>query len=147
VNNKQESAKKLFEWMYSDSADGEERFHYLTKTIEEESWQQQANKARYVECFQGTNLKRTLNIMFLFGIVNLGGAPFLSQSIYFLISVGLPAIHVFDISVGGFGLAITIIIASGGNSSQELQTQPHPILGHRHQSCVQFGDWSSLLRT
>ncbi|OKP09266.1 General alpha-glucoside permease [Penicillium subrubescens] len=113
VNNKQESAKKLFEWMYSDSADREERFNYLTKTIEEENSQQQANKARYVECFQGTNFKRTLTIMFLFGIVNLGGAPFLSQSIYFLISVGLPAIHVFDISVGGFGLAIIIIIASG----------------------------------
>ncbi|KAF3396131.1 General alpha-glucoside permease [Penicillium rolfsii] len=113
VNNNQASAKKLFEWMYSDITDREERFNYLTKTIEEESSQQQANKARYLECFQGTNLKRTLTIMFLFGIVNLGGAPFLSQSIYFLISVGLPAVHVFDISVGGFGLAIIIIIASG----------------------------------
>lgn len=52
-------------------------------------------------------------MMFLFAIVNLAGAPFLAQSIYFLISVGLPAIHVFDISVGGFGLAIIIIIVSG----------------------------------
>jgi hypothetical protein len=113
VNNKQQNAKKLFDWIYSDNADREERYNYLTKTIEDESAQQNANRARYVECFQGINLKRTLTIMFLFGIVNLGGAPFLSQSIYFLISVGLPAIHVFDISVGGFGLAIIIIIASG----------------------------------
>jgi hypothetical protein len=52
-------------------------------------------------------------MMFLFALVNLGGGPFLSQSIYFLISVGLPTIHVFDISIGGFGLAIIIIIASG----------------------------------
>lgn len=113
VNNKQQNAKKLFDWIYSDNADREERYNYLTKTIEDETAQQNANRARYVECFQGINLKRTLTIMFLFGIVNLGGAPFLSQSIYFLISVGLPAIHVFDISVGGFGLAIIIIIASG----------------------------------
>ncbi|KAJ5177127.1 uncharacterized protein N7482_003004 [Penicillium canariense] len=113
INNKRENAKKLFEWLYSDSADGEERYQYLVKTIEEEGSQRDANKAGYMECFQGTNLKRTLTIMFLFGIVNLGGAPFLSQSIYFLVSVGLPAIHVFDISVGGFGLAIIIIIASG----------------------------------
>lgn len=113
MNGREQNAKKLYEWLYSESADREERYNYLTKTIEEESSQQNANKTRYIECFQGTNLKRTLTVMFLFGIVNLGGAPFLSQSIYFLISVGLPAIHVFDISVGGFGLAIIIIIASG----------------------------------
>ncbi|KAJ5688955.1 hypothetical protein N7462_003347 [Penicillium macrosclerotiorum] len=89
------------------------RYNHLVKTIEEESAQRETNKAGYIECFQGTNLKRTLTMMFLFGIVNLGGAPFLSQSIYFLISVGLPSIHVFDISVGGFALAIVIIIASG----------------------------------
>lgn len=54
-----------------------------------------------------------MTVMFLFGLVNLGGGPFLSQSIYFLISVGLPTVHVFDISIGGFGLAIVLIIASG----------------------------------
>lgn len=52
-------------------------------------------------------------MMFLFGIVNLGGGPFLTQSIYFLISVGLPTVHVFDISVGGFALAIILIVGSG----------------------------------
>lgn len=113
MNGKHQNAKKLFEWIYSDSVDREERYNYLNKTIEEERSQQHADKARYLECFQGTNLKRTFTIMFLFGIVNIGGGPFLGQSIYFLISVGLPAIHVFDIAVGFFGLAIIIIIASG----------------------------------
>lgn len=99
--------------MYGDNAEADERYHYLVKIIEEENSQRSANKASYIECFQGINLKRTLTMMFLFAIVNLAGAPFLAQSIYFLISVGLPAIHVFDISVGGFGLAIIIIIVSG----------------------------------
>jgi hypothetical protein len=113
LSNRGDRAKKLFKWIYGDNAEAEERYNYLAKTIEEENSQRDANKASYIECFQGINLKRTLTMMFLFAIVNLAGAPFLSQSIYFLISVGLPAIHVFDISVGGFGLAIIIIIASG----------------------------------
>ncbi|KAL3450808.1 hypothetical protein BJX65DRAFT_304964 [Aspergillus insuetus] len=73
----------------------------------------QAAAPTFLECFRGTNMKRTLTMMFLFSLVNLGGAPFLSHSIYFLTSVGLPVIHVFDISIGGFGLAVVIIIASG----------------------------------
>ncbi|KAJ5140471.1 hypothetical protein N7448_003879 [Penicillium atrosanguineum] len=113
LNNRGDKAKKLFRWMYGDNAEADERYNYLVQIIEEENSQRSANKASFIECFQGINLKRTFSIMFLFAIVNLAGAPFLSQSIYFLISVGLPAIHVFDISVGGFGLAIIIIIVSG----------------------------------
>jgi hypothetical protein len=51
-------------------------------------------------------------MMFLFAAVNIGGGPFLAQSIYLLITVGLPVVHIFDISVGGFGLAIIVIIAA-----------------------------------
>jgi hypothetical protein len=103
----------LFRWLYRDDADREERYNHLVKTIQEENLQREANQSSYIECFQGVNFKRTMTMMFLFGLVNLGGAPFLSQSIYFLISVGLPTVHVFDISIGGFGLAIVLIIASG----------------------------------
>jgi MFS family permease len=113
INKRQESAKKLFKWLYPDETDRQERYNHLVKTIEEENSHREANQASYIECFQGVNFKRTITMMLLFGLVNLGGGPFLSQSIYFLISVGLPTIHVFDISIGGFGLAIIIIIASG----------------------------------
>ncbi|CAI7644255.1 unnamed protein product [Penicillium bialowiezense] len=113
IKKREEPAKKLFRWLYPDEADRQERYNHLVKTIEEENSHRQENKASYIECFQGVNLKRTVTMMFLFGLVNLGGAPFLSQSIYFLISVGLPSVHVFDISIGGFGLAIILIIASG----------------------------------
>jgi len=53
-----------------------------------------------------------LTVVFLYATANLGGAAFLSQSIYFLIIAGLPAIHAFDISIGGFGLACIIIVCT-----------------------------------
>ncbi|KAJ5655833.1 hypothetical protein N7507_007783 [Penicillium longicatenatum] len=113
IKQREEGAKKLYSWLYRDDADREERYNHLVKTIEEENSQREENQSSYLECFQGVDLKRTLTMMFLFGIVNLGGGPFLTQSIYFLISVGLPTVHVFDISVGGFALAIILIVGSG----------------------------------
>jgi hypothetical protein len=113
INKREESAKKLFKWLYRDDADCEERYNHLVKTIQEENSHREENQSNYIECFQGVSFKRTVTMMFLFGLVNLGGGPFLSQSIYFLISVGLPTVHVFDISIGGFGLAVVLIIASG----------------------------------
>jgi hypothetical protein len=111
----EDRAKKLFALLYPDPQDRASRYTHLVQTIEKEKTLHAltTNKATFAECFRGTNLKRTLTMMFLFSLVNLGGAPFLSQSIYFLTSVGLPVIHVFDISIGGFGLAVVIIIASG----------------------------------
>jgi hypothetical protein len=40
------------------------------------------------------------------------GSAFLTQNIYFLILAGLPAIHCFDINLGGFGIALLIIPCS-----------------------------------
>jgi hypothetical protein len=109
------SARKLFALLYPDPQDRASRYTHLVQTIEKEKTLHAlaTSKATFAECFRGTNMKRTLTMMFLFSLVNLGGAPFLSQSIYFLTSVGLPVIHVFDISIGGFGLAVVIIIVSG----------------------------------
>jgi hypothetical protein len=53
-----------------------------------------------------------LTVIFIYTAANLAGAAFLAQSIYFLITAGLPAIHGFDVSIGGFGLACIIIFAS-----------------------------------
>ncbi|KAJ6017044.1 hypothetical protein N7451_000423 [Penicillium sp. IBT 35674x] len=113
IKQREEGAKKLYRWLYRDDVDREERYNHLVKTIEEENSQREENQSSYIECFQGVDLKRTLTMMFLFGTVNLGGGPFLTQSIYFLISVGLPTVHVFDISIGGFALAIILIVGSG----------------------------------
>ncbi|KAJ6013248.1 hypothetical protein N7540_007839 [Penicillium herquei] len=112
MQNRHESAKKTMHLLYGDNCELEERYAYLVQTIAEEN-ARNSEEASYIECFQGCNLKRTLTMWFLFGAVNIGGGPFLSQSIYFLITVGLPTVHIFDISIGGFALAILIIIFAG----------------------------------
>ncbi|KAJ5108302.1 hypothetical protein N7456_004977 [Penicillium angulare] len=111
MRNRHESAKKTMSMLYSEECEREERYAYLVQTITEER-ERNSDDASYLECFSGSNLKRTLTMMFLFAAVNIGGGPFLSQSIYFLITVGLPTVHIFDISIGGFALAIIIIIAT-----------------------------------
>ncbi|KAJ5721956.1 MFS general substrate transporter [Penicillium malachiteum] len=61
---------------------------------------------------KGPDLRRTLTVMFVYTAQNWGGAALLAQSIYFLNIAGLPSIHVFDVSIGGFGLALIIIVLS-----------------------------------
>lgn len=112
MKGRHETAKKTISLLYGEDCERDERYAYLVQTIAEENTRH-SDQASYLECFQGTNLKRTLLMGFLFGAVNIGGAPFLSQSIYFLITVGLPVVHIFDISIGGFALAIIIIVATG----------------------------------
>ncbi|CAI7625229.1 unnamed protein product [Penicillium manginii] len=111
MTNNNEKAEKAMSLLYRQECERDERYAYLVQTIAEER-ARNAEHASYLECFQGCNLKRTLTMMFLFAAVNIGGGPFLAQSIYFLITVGLPVVHIFDISVGGFGLAIIVIIAA-----------------------------------
>jgi len=55
-------------------------------------------------------LLRTATVAMLFlGSSGLIGSAFLAQNIYFLLIAGLPAIHSFDIGIGGFFLACTAI--------------------------------------
>ncbi|KAJ5727086.1 hypothetical protein N7493_004906 [Penicillium malachiteum] len=112
MHNRHEAAKKTMHLLYGDDCELEDRYAYLVQTITEENTRN-AEQASYIECFQGCNLKRTLTMWFLFSAANVGGAAFLSQSIYFLITVGLPTVHIFDISIGGFALAIIIIMVAG----------------------------------
>lgn len=112
MKSRHESAKKTMGVLYAEDCERDERYAYLVQTIAEENLHN-LDQESFLECFRGTDLKRTLTIAFLFGAVNIGGAPFLSQSIYFLITVGLPTVHIFDISIGGFALAIVIIAATG----------------------------------
>ncbi|KAJ5630819.1 MFS general substrate transporter [Penicillium longicatenatum] len=98
-------ARNVMALIYGKNNSIDDRLAYLNKVIRKE----QANKAlqsgSYIECFKGVDIRRTLT-------VNWGGAAFLSQSIYFLIIAGLPSIHAFDVSIGGFGLAMIIIVLS-----------------------------------
>ncbi|KAF4629180.1 hypothetical protein G7Y89_g8966 [Cudoniella acicularis] len=112
ANGQLEKAAKVMKLLYGASTDTEARVAHLIKTIREEEKHNLLHRGTYLECFKGQDLKRTLSVIFLYTSANWAGAAFLAQSIYFLIIAGLPAIHAYDISIGGFGLAILIIVSS-----------------------------------
>lgn len=108
---KVEEAKRILSRIYSKHSNAEDRVAYLVQTMEEEQFETSDEAASYLDCFRGTDLKRTLTVAFLYSTNNWVGAAFLAQSIYFLLTVGLPAEHCFDIGIGGFGLAIIVIVS------------------------------------
>jgi hypothetical protein len=112
MNNRLEEAQKVMMKIYGAKNDPEARLACLIKTMSDEKASEGQGKGTYLECFRGTDLKRTLAVMFLYASANFAGAAFLAQAIYFLIIAGLPAIHSFDVAIGGFGLACIIIISS-----------------------------------
>jgi MFS family permease len=105
-------AHKAMSTIYGSNNSINARLAFLVKVIREEQANRELHVGTYPECFQAANLKRTLTVVFIYTAVQWGGAALLAQSIYFLIIAGLPAIHAFDVSIGGFGLSIIIIISS-----------------------------------
>lgn len=98
--------------IYGPHNDPDARLACLIKTVRDERANSQHEEGTYSDCFKGTDLKRTLAVMLIYGAANFAGAAFLAQAIYFLIIAGLEPIHAFDISVGGFGLACFIIVGT-----------------------------------
>ncbi|KAK6189353.1 hypothetical protein LQW54_013348 [Pestalotiopsis sp. IQ-011] len=86
------------------------RMQELVQTIEEEQAAQRNQQGSYLECFKGTNLKRTMTAALTYSAIQIGGGPLLTQNILILIVAGLPAIHAFDIGIGGFALAVVGIV-------------------------------------
>lgn len=107
-----EKAQKVMVRIYGNHNDPDARLACLIQTIRNEKANSQNEEGSYIECFKGTDLKRTLAVMLIYGTANLAGAAFLAQAIYFLIIAGLPAIHAFDVSIGGFALACFIIVGT-----------------------------------
>ncbi|KAL2788748.1 putative MFS sugar transporter [Aspergillus keveii] len=89
------------------------RLQLLQQTLEmEDNSSAGDTEASFLECFRTHNLKRTMTVcMMLFGI-GMTGVAFLNQNTYFLLTLGLPAVHAFDIGIGGFFLAC-LVIAGG----------------------------------
>jgi hypothetical protein len=100
------AAEKSMVRLYGAENHIEARLAYLQSSIQHET--QAKSSATYVDCFKGTDLKRTLTVCLLFFGNGMIGTAFLSQNIYFLMLAGLPVIHAFDINIGGFGLALVI---------------------------------------
>ncbi|KAH8634165.1 hypothetical protein IG631_09565 [Alternaria alternata] len=108
-----DAAKRSLARLYGSDNHITARLAVLRKQMEQEHAQNEAHgDASYLELFQGTDLKRTLTVIWLFLAAGLNGASLLSQNTYFLIIAGLPAVHAFDVGIGGFGLAVIAIVFS-----------------------------------
>jgi Sugar (and other) transporter len=83
------------------------RLAHLQSSIQQEM--KKDRKATYLDCFKGSDRKRTLTVCLLQLGDSLIGSALLSQNIYFLTLGGLPVIHAFDINIGGFCLALLIM--------------------------------------
>lgn len=105
--NRPEDALKSLSRLYGKNNNLEARQQLIQETLELEGASQ--GDATFFDCFRGTNLLRTATVSLLFFGNGLIGAAFLSQNIYFLLIAGLPAIHSFDIGIGGFFLACVAI--------------------------------------
>jgi len=107
------AAKKALFRLYGSQNHIDARLAVLSKQVEQDRLQAETHgNAGYLELFKGTNLKRTFTVFWLFLAAGLNGASLLAQNTYFLIIAGLPAVHTFDVGIGGFGLAIVAIVFS-----------------------------------
>ncbi|KAH1360760.1 hypothetical protein KXW30_006943 [Aspergillus fumigatus] len=85
------------------------RYGAIVHALDEER-KQQSESASWPELFKGCNLKRTITIGFIMFSTSAIGVPFLTQNIYFLITVGLNVTSVFDIGIGGFFLGCLFVM-------------------------------------
>ncbi|PSR80306.1 general substrate transporter [Coniella lustricola] len=104
-----DAARKIMERVYPGPSINA-RMQELIHTIEEEQSSEQNQDGSYIDCFKGTDLKRTMTAVLIYAALQIAGAPLLNQNILILILAGLPAVHAFDIGVGGFALAILGIL-------------------------------------
>ncbi|KAH6676746.1 general substrate transporter [Halenospora varia] len=113
MKGRTESARKSLERLYGSSNNIAARLAHLQVVIRlEEETSQRHGTGSYADLFRGTNLKRTGTVIWMFLGFGLTGACLLAQSIYFLIIAGLEAIHAYDVSIGGFGVAVLAIVGS-----------------------------------
>ncbi|KAH1995164.1 hypothetical protein KXV33_001953 [Aspergillus fumigatus] len=85
------------------------RYGTIVHALDEER-KQQSETASWPELFKGCNLKRTITIGFIMFSTSAIGVPFLTQNIYFLITVGLNVTSVFDIGIGRFFLGCLFVM-------------------------------------
>lgn len=112
LKNRPEEAKSSVNRLYG-SNEPEARYARIHHEIQLEAEAEHAHGVgSFLDLYRGSNLKRTLTVHLVFLGVGLAGASFLAQSIYFLIIAGLETIHCFDVSIGGFGLAVIAIVFS-----------------------------------
>lgn len=110
LRGRKEAARHSISRLYGRNSSVDARLAHLQSGIQHEL--ERDDHSSYLDCFKGTDRKRTLTVCLLMFGNGLIGSAFLTQNIYFLILAGLPAIHCFDINLGGFGIALLIIPCS-----------------------------------
>lgn len=106
--DKAEKALRCLQGKSSDVTATLNNIHALTES--EKSVGQEASKASFLECFQGTNWRRTRIILYCNGLNNCVGIPIVSNGPYFMVLAGLSASKVsMMIEIGiAFGMISSI---------------------------------------
>jgi SP family general alpha glucoside:H+ symporter-like MFS transporter len=68
--------------------------------------------ASYLDCFKGTNLRRTEIVCFVWAIQNLSGNTFSNFSTYFLEQAGLSASNSYNFAMGQYGINMVGVLGA-----------------------------------
>lgn len=94
------------------AATHEDLFEDMQRAVNEERWAAQDRKATYIECFRGSNLKRSTIVVFANTIPELFGLTLIGHASYFLQILGLSHSASFLILVLGVVLGLIANIGS-----------------------------------
>lgn len=113
LKGRHDQARKTVARLYGRHNNPDAWYEIIADKIRQEAaYEQSSGIGGFLDLYRGSNLKRTMTVHLLFFGIGLAGSSFLGQSIYFLLTAGLPAVHTFDISIGGFCLALFAIVGS-----------------------------------
>lgn len=102
-----EHGAKSLERLHSRTTDTSLILEEIQATIADERAIADAQQdTSYMDCFRGSNWRRTRIACGMFAVQQFTGIAFYSQALYFLGISGLPVALTFQLALGGFGVAM-----------------------------------------
>ena len=109
--NRLEDAKKSLQQLYGPAVDVSPKLAMIIRTVDEEA--ELESSTRWIQCFQGTNLVRTMISVGVFACQHLSGIVFvLGFSTYFFQLAGIAVEKSFDLGVGVTACGVVGVIIS-----------------------------------
>ena len=109
--NRLEDAKKSLQQLYGPSVDVSSKLAMIIKTVDEDA--ELASSGKWILCFQGTNLIRTVISVGVFACQHLSGIVFvLGFSTYFFQLAGIAVEDSFDLGIGVTACGVVGVIIS-----------------------------------
>ncbi|KAK7899976.1 hypothetical protein LTR67_003722 [Exophiala xenobiotica] len=106
-----EDARRSLQRLHGKETDVGPKLAMIVRTVEEDL--ELSKSARWVQCFQGTNMIRTLISVGVFACQHLSGIVFvLGYSTYFFELAGIETSHAFDLGVGVTACGVVGVIIS-----------------------------------